>query len=132
MEKMVMDACNISSALDASKNAPSMDGWPISQVAIFLVDTKKEKCLLEFCSMTQRVWSLVEKEVDRQVENLIGTTQMKMHLSEKGSLISDESLENEDVFQQLAFSAVEQKTGAVNQYLCFYFLSFNEYVLILF
>ncbi|XP_064965975.1 uncharacterized protein LOC135613018 [Musa acuminata AAA Group] len=74
--------------------------------------TKKEKCLLEFCSMTQRVWSLVEKEVDRQVENLIGTTQMKMHLSEKGSLISDESLENEDVFQQLAFSAVEQKTGS--------------------
>ncbi|KAJ8504094.1 hypothetical protein OPV22_004980 [Ensete ventricosum] len=34
--------------------------------------TKKEKCLLEICSMTQRVWSLVEKEVDRQVENLIG------------------------------------------------------------
>lgn len=26
MEKMVMDACKISSALDASKNAPSMDG----------------------------------------------------------------------------------------------------------
>lgn len=82
--------------------------------------------------MTHRVWSLVEKEVDRQVKNLIGITHMKMHLSDKRSLISDESLENEDVFQQFAFFCCGAENRCCQSIFIFLFPEFNEYVLILF
>ncbi|RZS24828.1 hypothetical protein BHM03_00057936 [Ensete ventricosum] len=114
MEKKIMDACNISSTLDALNNAPNMDRWLVSRVAVFLVDASKEKCFLDFGSMTQGVWSLVEKEIDKPIA-LVSSTKMKEHTSKNKSFsceYSDGLLENEDSLQQLAFSVMEQKTGA--------------------
>ncbi|RWV85704.1 hypothetical protein GW17_00052483 [Ensete ventricosum] len=113
MEKKIMDACNISSTLDALNNAPNMDRWLVSRVAVFLVDASKEKCFLDFGSMTQGVWSLVEKEIDKPIA-LVSSTKMKEHTSKNKSFsceYSDGLLENEDSLQQLAFSVMEQKTG---------------------
>ncbi|CAL9130135.1 unnamed protein product [Musa textilis] len=113
MEKKIMDACNISKTLDALKNVPNMDGWLVSRVAVFLVDASKEKCFLDFGSMTQGVWSLVEKEIDKPIA-LVNSTKTKKHASKNKSFSCDYSdglLENEDSFQQLAFSVMEQKTG---------------------
>ncbi|URE32988.1 hypothetical protein MUK42_34258, partial [Musa troglodytarum] len=84
MEKKIMDACNISKTLDALKNVPNMDGWLVSRVAVFLVDASKENYKDE------------------------------KHASKNKSFSCDYSdglLENEDSFQQLAFSVMEQKTG---------------------
>ncbi|CAD5169262.1 unnamed protein product [Musa acuminata subsp. malaccensis] len=113
MEKKIMDACNISKTLDALKNAPNMDGWLVSRVAVFLVDASKEKCFLDFGSMTQGVWSLVEKEIKKPIA-LVNSRKMKKHASKNKSFSCDYSdglLENEDSLQQLAFSVMEQKTG---------------------
>ncbi|XP_020261513.1 uncharacterized protein LOC109837607 isoform X2 [Asparagus officinalis] len=95
-EKMVMDACNICIELDSSKDNPIIQGWPISKVAVFLVDPTNKNCLLQFCSITQGVWSLVEKAVEAHYEN--GFSQ-------------NEADEFEKVLEQLAFSSVEQETG---------------------
>ncbi|THU48390.1 hypothetical protein C4D60_Mb09t25730 [Musa balbisiana] len=113
MEKKIMDACNISKTLDALKNAPNMDGWLVSRVAVFLVDASKEKCFLDFGSMTQGVWSLVEKEIEKPIA-LVNSRKMKKHASKNKSFSCDYSdglFENEDSLQQIAFSVMEQKTG---------------------
>ncbi|KAL1361862.1 hypothetical protein HN51_010182 [Arachis hypogaea] len=63
-EKEIMNACDICKRLDPSKNAPNIDGWPISKVAVLLLDSEKENCLLVFGSITRGIWSLVEKDLD--------------------------------------------------------------------
>ncbi|VFQ92331.1 unnamed protein product [Cuscuta campestris] len=45
-EEAIFNACNISLALDASKNVPVTGDWPVSKVAVFLVNSGKEKCML--------------------------------------------------------------------------------------
>ncbi|XP_008790625.2 uncharacterized protein LOC103707769 isoform X2 [Phoenix dactylifera] len=113
-EKKIMDACNISEALDASNNAPNMEGWPISKVAVFLINHMKERCLLQFGSLTQGVWSLLEQELVEPIDNQGGGTQMNKNESKNkriASGCSDGSSENDYVLQQLAFSILEQKAG---------------------
>ncbi|KAK6142731.1 hypothetical protein DH2020_023079 [Rehmannia glutinosa] len=46
-EKAIKDACDIAVALDASRDFPNTDGWPISKVAVLLIDSKKEDCMLQ-------------------------------------------------------------------------------------
>ncbi|KAH9606878.1 hypothetical protein KSS87_019712 [Heliosperma pusillum] len=62
-EKEVVNACDVSRSLDVSSEKPSIDGWPISKVAVFLVDSKRENCFLFHSSITQGVWSVIEKDV---------------------------------------------------------------------
>ncbi|GAY62082.1 hypothetical protein CUMW_215040 [Citrus unshiu] len=52
-EKKIMDACDISNSLDASKDIPSTEGWSISKVAVLLIDSRKENCFLKHSSMTE-------------------------------------------------------------------------------
>lgn len=116
-EKKIMDACNISAALDASNNAPNMEGWPISKVAVFLINHTKERCLLQFGSLTQGVWSLLEQELEEPIDNQVGGTQTNKNVSKNkriASGCSDGSSENDYVLQQLAFSILEQKAGDLN------------------
>lgn len=62
-EKAIKEACDISLGLDASRGAPNMEGWPVSKVAVLLIDSKKENCMLQF-GATEGAWSLFEKELD--------------------------------------------------------------------
>eukprot|EP00256_Glycine_max_P053018 XP_014619501.1 uncharacterized protein LOC106795172 [Glycine max] len=36
-EKMIMEACDVCKCLDASKDVPNIEGWPITKVSILLI-----------------------------------------------------------------------------------------------
>lgn len=105
-DKMIMRACDISSRLDALKDAPVTDGWPISKVTVFLVDSEKENCFLIFSSITNGVWSVIEKDLD--------DTDAK-HVSKKRRFTrrtsGDELGVDEAALQQFAFSAIKEASG---------------------
>ncbi|MQL74866.1 hypothetical protein Taro_007206 [Colocasia esculenta] len=114
-EKMVWDACNICTGLNEARDISAMENWPVSKVAVLLVDSTKTNCFLQFSSITQGVWSLIEKDVDKSFGtqlniSVIDTTSKKRknahgHLQDK----------IEDAFQSLAFSAVKEKTGITEE-----------------
>ncbi|XP_020576938.1 uncharacterized protein LOC110022379 isoform X2 [Phalaenopsis equestris] len=113
-EKMIMDACNVCLALDASKRAPDMEGWPISKVAVFLVDPSKEHCLLSLRSSTKATNSLIEKNLETPLENVVCVLDMNntLRIMTNGSgSLQDKFNELEDTLQAVAFSAVEEQTG---------------------
>ncbi|XP_042404343.1 uncharacterized protein LOC121994340 [Zingiber officinale] len=96
LEKEIMTACDIAATLDASENSPDMEGWPVSKVAVLLVDANHANCYLEFGSITQGIKSLPEKRLDKPIVN---------------TSKSFESLKNDVSLKKLAFSAVQQKPG---------------------
>ncbi|CAN0884389.1 hypothetical protein LINGRAHAP2_LOCUS14822 [Linum grandiflorum] len=68
-EKKIADACNIAMSLDASNVTPIVHDSAISKVAVLLVDSEKQNALLQFGSLTEGVWSAIEKEVEVGKEN---------------------------------------------------------------
>ncbi|XP_058000876.1 uncharacterized protein LOC110649241 isoform X6 [Hevea brasiliensis] len=113
-EKKIMDACDIATRLDASRTAPSTEGWPISKVVVFLIDLRKENCLLQFGSITEGVWSMIEQDLELPNNNLNGSMDSNQ-VNKKTRFIRkpfrNESDANEAVHKQLAFSAVKEATG---------------------
>ena len=105
-EKAVMDACNISLSLDALKDIPSIEGWPISKVSVLLVDSEKENCVLLFGSVTKGVWSVIEKSINDFNIDLENTSEGK-RISQT---TTGEQL-TESYFEQLASIAVKEATG---------------------
>ncbi|KAL0294658.1 UNVERIFIED_CONTAM: hypothetical protein Sangu_2516700 [Sesamum angustifolium] len=107
-EKAIKDACDIASALDASRDAPEIEGWPISKVAVLLLDYKQENCLLQFGAVTKGVWSLIEKERNDCSINpemsADGTGGKKRKRNSQNASADTELLE-------LAFDAVKEITG---------------------
>ncbi|KAJ8615833.1 hypothetical protein MRB53_035205 [Persea americana] len=113
-EEMVMSACNICRELDASRDAPSVEKWPVFKVAVFVVDSTKMNCLLQFSSKTQGVWSLIEKDIDMHHYNMEALSETKNTNSKKRSAASasrNELAASEAALRQLAFSAVKEETG---------------------
>uniref|UniRef100_A0A0E0M3C8 DRBM domain-containing protein n=1 Tax=Oryza punctata TaxID=4537 RepID=A0A0E0M3C8_ORYPU len=102
-DKAVVDACGIAEALDARQDSPDMAMWPISKVAVLLLDSTRKRCLLESGSVGKNVRSLLEKEID--------TSSTSEHSSNNPE---GQELENEQtgpyVLQKLAFSEVERRT----------------------
>lgn len=92
-EKLVMDACDICTALNTLVVSCTIDEWPISKVAVFLVDAANEKCLLKNDSIILGSWSLVEKDLEKPLEKL------------------SNAYDVEDVLQKIAYSSVEQDIG---------------------
>ena len=85
LEKVIVDACSLSMILDESSDFSTLKKWPIRKVAVLLVDSKKTCCYLQHSSITQGVWSLLEKAIECQSE--------------------------EATFQKVAFAAIEEATG---------------------
>ncbi|GAB4850788.1 hypothetical protein Ancab_030088 [Ancistrocladus abbreviatus] len=119
-ENMMMEACDISTSLDASKDIPVIEGWPISKVAIFLVDAQKENCYLLHGIITQGVWSLIEKEFyspknssEPSSEGRVGKRRITKKQMGQGLLLRPKVNQNVDEsnLQQLAFSAVKDACG---------------------
>ncbi|XP_012843827.1 PREDICTED: uncharacterized protein LOC105963889 [Erythranthe guttata] len=103
-EKSIKNACDISKALDANKDFPTIENCPVSKVAVLLIDSKRENCLLQFGSATEGVWSLIEKEVSDetlQEENNVGNKRKRKAVLDNDS----QSL------LQLAFDSVKAITG---------------------
>lgn len=114
-EKAIMDACNVSSALDATKHVPNMGGWPISKVTVLLVDSRRENCLLLCGSKTRGIWSVIEKYVDGS-----GVTDSGAAVNGKATtyrrkssrvVLNSDELYTDEALQQLAVSAVKDITG---------------------
>ncbi|KAJ0034394.1 hypothetical protein Pint_25754 [Pistacia integerrima] len=113
-EKAVMDACDIAKTLDASKDVPITEGWPISKIVIFLIDARKENCFLQFSSITQGVWSMIEKDVNASScisEGVMGGKHKAKKIKVTKRPLRGELGADELSFQQLAFSAVKEVTG---------------------
>ncbi|KAL7121530.1 hypothetical protein ACP275_02G187700 [Erythranthe tilingii] len=103
-EKAIKNACDITKALDANQDFLTIENCPVSKVAVLLIDSKRENCLLQFGSATEGVWSLIEKEVSDeklQEENTVGNKRKRKAVLDNDS----QSL------LQLAFDAVKAITG---------------------
>ncbi|KAK9932414.1 hypothetical protein M0R45_019653 [Rubus argutus] len=115
-ERTIMDACEISISLDASRGAPNTEGWPISKVTVLLIDSKKENCFLQINSnsRTQGVWSVIEKDMEVTDHSSDDTKEAK-HVNKKksvtGKLSRGESRIDETNCQKLAYSAITEATG---------------------
>ncbi|KAL8130224.1 LOW QUALITY PROTEIN: hypothetical protein V2J09_019379 [Rumex salicifolius] len=102
-DKMIMEACDISKTLETSKAADVAE-WPIPKVAVFLVDSSKEYCILLHSSITQGVWSVIEKDCSAEDK----APSKKKRITKKPL---KESRNDETVFRQLAFAAVKDACG---------------------
>lgn len=113
-EKAIVDACSISVSLDALKDVPNTEGWPISKVTVLLVDSKKENCFLLFNSITQGVWSVIEKDLDVSVHSPEDKA-VEKHVHKNKRVIGKpsrrESTTDEPTLRKLAYSAVSEATG---------------------
>ncbi|OMO69905.1 hypothetical protein CCACVL1_19205 [Corchorus capsularis] len=105
-EQAIKDACDVCTSLDASRDVPNIKGWPVSRVAVLLIDEKKENCVLQNDSITEGVWSVIEKKVDE-----IGCSSEEKHGNKRQRTLDlqDESDEH-GLDKQLAFSAVREAT----------------------
>ena len=120
-EKAIVSSYDICTLLDASKSVPNIEGWPISKVAVLLVNSK-ENCFLHFGSITDGVWSLIEKYVD--TSNKVSEVTTSSKISEVTSVIKtykkrrvvkkpsrNGSNVDEDRILQVGYSAVKEAAG---------------------
>ncbi|CAK9161129.1 unnamed protein product [Ilex paraguariensis] len=118
-EKAIMDACNISLVLDASKDVPIIEGWPISKVAVLLIDSRKENCLLQFSTITHGIWSVIEKDLDAfntNSDSPVGGKHTNKRKKVSKKTLKDEQDADETGFRQLAFSAIKEATANTHIY----------------
>ncbi|RZB62796.1 uncharacterized protein LOC114388245 isoform X1 [Glycine soja] len=113
-EDKILNACNICTCLDASKNVPDVEGWPISKVSVLLIDSKKENCFLLFSYITEGVWSVVEKDVDTfsqssEITSGAIQTYKKRRVIKKPT--KKELNSEEDGILQIGYSAVKEAAG---------------------
>ncbi|CAN1247905.1 hypothetical protein LINPERPRIM_LOCUS6544, partial [Linum perenne] len=113
-EKKIVDACNIALSLDASKVTPTVHESAVSKVAVLLVDSVKQNALLQFGSVTEGVWSVIEKEVEvcnlteEKSSNSMDSGKRRRVL--KGPSKREGSI-TEDVLKKTATLAVNEATG---------------------
>ncbi|KAM0831717.1 hypothetical protein ACQ4PT_065344 [Festuca glaucescens] len=104
-----VQACEIAVELDASKASPDMEMWPISKVAILLLDPTRKKCLIEYGAITKGVCSIIENEFDAAAGIPHTTSQLVGQESTKKRNFG--TLNDPYLLQQLALSEVECRTG---------------------
>ncbi|AES67754.1 hypothetical protein MTR_2g098720 [Medicago truncatula] len=108
-EKAIMSSHDICLSLDASKNEPNIEGWPISKVAVLLVDSKKENSFLRFNSFTDGVWSLIEKDVDTSDQISEVTSEIKSPYKRRRVIMTrSKVILNEDQLLQDGYSAISE------------------------
>ncbi|KAJ1290399.1 hypothetical protein BS78_02G240300 [Paspalum vaginatum] len=105
-DKAVIDACDIAEALDPTKDSPEMTMWPISKVAVLLLDRTRKKCLLEHGPETKGVWSILEKDIKAALGCSHSSDVSVQESSNKNVELPSEPY----VLQQIAYSEVELKT----------------------
>ncbi|KAL3613489.1 hypothetical protein CASFOL_042634, partial [Castilleja foliolosa] len=112
-EKAIKNACDIALTLDASGDFPIIESWPISKVAVLLIDSKKENCMLRFGDVTKGVWSILEKEVKNEPkitpEMLSGDK-----IGDKRKRNSFKALVYDNDFLNLVYDVVKEITGIVS------------------
>ncbi|XP_057805793.1 uncharacterized protein LOC131020788 [Salvia miltiorrhiza] len=106
-EKAIKDACDIALGLDASRDVPNMEGWPISKLVVLLIDSKKENCMLQAGAVTEGALSLIVKELNQSsipseisAGNKVGSKRKRDNLSTYNT-----------EFLQLGYDVVKDVTG---------------------
>ncbi|CAH9101333.1 unnamed protein product [Cuscuta europaea] len=114
-EKAILCACNISTSLDVSKSVPVTDEWPVSKVAVFLVNSRRENCMLLESDITHGVISILEKDLEVSSIHVHNTLESECKDKQTGAaeLILNDFKKNDDNDQllDLAFSAVKNVAG---------------------
>ncbi|CAM0952402.1 unnamed protein product [Alopecurus aequalis] len=108
-DRKAIQACEIAAQLDATKDYPDMQIWPIAKVAVLLLDPTKKKCLIQYGADTQGVWSIIEKEYDAAARISHSTNQPAGQDLTNGRTFC--ALDGPFLLQQLALSEVERRTG---------------------
>lgn len=105
-EKMICEACIICTGLEMSIDTQTLRSWPISKVAVLLVDHTLMNCFLLYSSITQGVWSLIERDVDISLGDQLSLAPVGMSSEKKktGTLRENDLL-------HFAFQAVKEKAG---------------------
>ncbi|KAM3258891.1 hypothetical protein ACQJBY_050576 [Aegilops geniculata] len=107
--KVALQACEIAEQLDASKHSPEMALWPISKVAVLLLDPTKKKCLVDYSANTKGIWSIIEKELDGAAVNSHSTNQPAGQESTAKGIVG--ASHSPFMLQRQAYSEVERRTG---------------------
>ncbi|KAM3380063.1 hypothetical protein P3S68_005636 [Capsicum galapagoense] len=110
-EKAIMRACDVSLTLDDAEVVQLSQKWPTSKVAVFLVDSRRENCLLMHSSMTCAVWSIIEKRFDGSSGH--PSDSKCINKKRRASKIFSTVLQYADgaALQELALSAAAEATG---------------------
>ncbi|TKY48339.1 hypothetical protein E2542_SST25755 [Spatholobus suberectus] len=130
-EDKILNACNICTHLDASKNVPDIEGWPISKVAVLLIDSKKENCFLHFSSITEGVWSVVEKDVDTFSQSSEVTSGAKYTYKKKRVIkkpTKNELNSEEDGILQIGYSAIKELQSKAKTASRFYIMKCSQLI----
>ncbi|XP_021309241.1 uncharacterized protein LOC8058999 [Sorghum bicolor] len=106
-DKAIIDACDIAEVLDPTKDSPEMIMWPISKVAVLLLNRTKKVCLLEHGSKTKGIWSIFEKDIKTALGGSLSGDMPLQGSNNKSMALPSEPY----VLQQIAYSEVELKTG---------------------
>ncbi|CAN1268323.1 hypothetical protein LINPERPRIM_LOCUS13126 [Linum perenne] len=121
-EKKIVDACNIAMSLDVSKVTPIVHEPAVSKVAVLLVDSEKQNALLQFGSVTEGVWSVIEKEVEAcnltEVNSTNSMDSVKRRRVLKGPAKREGST-SEAALKKTATLAVNEATGIPQDELAF-------------
>lgn len=113
-EKGIMDACHISTSLDALTEFPVVKEWPILKVAVFLVDSRKESCFMKFGDITNGVWSIIEKDLSFSYHTPEGNSEARHTYKRKRASerpLTDQVGADEIGLRKAAFLAVKETTG---------------------
>ncbi|CAA6660135.1 unnamed protein product [Spirodela intermedia] len=109
-EKMIWEACSICTGLEMLIDAQILRSWSISKVVVLLVDHTMMNCFLLYSSITQGVWSLIEKDADLPFGDSLNLAPIDVS-SEKKKTATD----HENDLLQFAFQAVKEKTGILKE-----------------
>ncbi|KAL1546361.1 hypothetical protein AAHA92_22965 [Salvia divinorum] len=105
-ERAIKGACDIALGLDASRDFPNMEGWPISNLTVLLIDSK-ENCMLQSGAVTEGALSLIQKELNVCIIPPELSTGNKIGNKRK----RDNLLTYNTEFLQLGYDVVKDVTG---------------------
>jgi hypothetical protein len=89
--------------------------WPISKVAVLLLNRTKNMCLVEHGSQTKGVMSILEKDITMALGGSRSSDVSVQESSNKSLALPSEPY----VLQQIAYSEAELKTGSYYSHLQF-------------
>ncbi|KAG8057392.1 hypothetical protein GUJ93_ZPchr0002g25186 [Zizania palustris] len=108
-DKAALDACKIAEALDATKDSPDMAMWPISKVAVLLLDLTRKRCLIENGFVNKGVRAFLEKGIGSSIIDEHNSLQPGGQNLKNN--VAPHPLDGPYSLQKLAFSEVERRTG---------------------
>ncbi|KAL7083149.1 hypothetical protein ACP275_14G143800 [Erythranthe tilingii] len=113
-EKAVQDACEIAACLDASRDFPNVKEWPIYEIAIVLIDSGNENCMLLEASINQEMLRVKRKQ---NASSSSDSEYLQIAYDSVKETTGIDSSELEVLKKHVTYSSSEKKAAA-----CFYMM----------